>query len=38
MDFYLADITSFDDLADWLVDHIKETGQSLNLGKAPKTL
>lgn len=36
--FYLHDITNFDDLADWLEDHIDEIGQSLGFGKEPRPL
>ncbi|GAA0486936.1 hypothetical protein GCM10008986_10440 [Salinibacillus aidingensis] len=36
--FELQDIMDFDDLADWLEDHINKIGQELGFGKVPKSL
>jgi hypothetical protein len=35
---YLADLETFDNLIDWLEEHIKESITSLNAGSAPKDL
>ncbi|WP_108668954.1 hypothetical protein [Peribacillus acanthi] len=35
---YLADIETFNDLVDWLEDHIKNTLSELGAGKAPNDL